>query len=874
MIEFDYRNKYSFQMMPCNSSHDSNALFIRRDAPSLVIDANLTLPWVKYVETIIAPTSITGGGTNISLAPVTSSILRIRSDQTPSREYGVGDVILIYVEFSNAVIVSDKVYLQVINLDRELYFDYYHNPSTAIFSFVVLPKESVPWLTYADEFALKGSSSCDIFDKEENFCAPQSLPKPSFIETEYFNKTNLKCQTGGFELSLLDYALACDSKQLSQAVDELTPQFLSVTTNTSAVKHLQFVVTEVYFGSETCAGTVFGIPLQRAGTIQTCPESLLGITSYSIPPSLLQSVSYCDDQGASWYYREIVDDVAALRVIMSSKCPNHFSTCQAADCSYTNGSRAIPSESTIVIPLFPVLANSITYFDCKIQNVGVALNGVSFRSANSSAACVDSVKVINSNSIDKCGGQADEYGEYVYPMAPVCLIEQLKTSSVQRAHSPQIGWALDGFPIYGNIGPETTIMASCSSQGLTEGGSTPCLDECNGYYALLPDVDNYVYRYYIPGEVGIGSCAKYIRNGGTCERLDDPCCTTAIPTTFTTLGCFKGCLNSDQYCFLGTRTGLVNNTSPELSFHPTVVYDGSSSSVQAQVNAYKIDPLLYYPSNTWDSVVDVRDSNRTLVFSSGTIVQVDVEFTEAVFVDGLPFLEFLFESNVFMLFYSNHVNEKTIKFVHELNASVSNGRLECTSQSRIDINGGRILRQANFLPILPVDLDLERLCCDGSQCTMSADILQSIPTVRKVFAQSGTIFSYPESIFIYVEFSQPVVVVGSVSLTLDLATLPNATYTHMSSSTTLALRYTVQASDYTSSLDYTSQHSLRVTSHGAYDGIFAYGKYVPIAANITLPRRGTITALPFTTFILCKCSVCKSTISTQCNCRFVHRCCR
>ncbi|CAM9714886.1 unnamed protein product, partial [Sphacelaria rigidula] len=52
----------------------------------------------------------------------------------------------------------------------------------------------------------------------------------------------------------------------------------------------------------------------------------------------------------------------------------------------------------------------------------------------------------------------------------------------------------DGFPVYGHLGPEGTSMLSCGTDGAHE---TYCLDECNGYEGLHPEIDNFVYRYYL-----------------------------------------------------------------------------------------------------------------------------------------------------------------------------------------------------------------------------------------------------------------------------------------------------------------------------------------------------------------------------------------
>jgi hypothetical protein len=97
------------------------------------------------------------------------------------------------------------------------------------------------------------------------------------------------------------------------------------------------------------------------------------------------------------------------------------------------------------------------------------------------------------NSFDYCSGHMNENREYHYHFPPSCLLAKMDNFS--DGHSPQIGWALDGFPIYGPYGPSGTAMRGCDNNG----AGSPCLDSCGGYEAELADVDNFKYRYYFAG---------------------------------------------------------------------------------------------------------------------------------------------------------------------------------------------------------------------------------------------------------------------------------------------------------------------------------------------------------------------------------------
>ena len=134
---------------------------------------------------------------------------------------------------------------------------------------------------------------------------------------------------------------------------------------------------------------------------------------------------------------------------------------------------------------------------------------------------------------DACGGHTSALGLYHYHIAPSCLLKQLaKTqvfSTVNVGHSPQIGWAIDGFPLYGPLGPKGIRMARCNS---SIANKVACLDACNGYYGALPGYDLFMYRYYMPGALSSGKCDfknKFIKgNDRLCNRLSGPCCVDEV----------------------------------------------------------------------------------------------------------------------------------------------------------------------------------------------------------------------------------------------------------------------------------------------------------------------------------------------------------
>ncbi|MDP4584249.1 MAG: YHYH protein [Verrucomicrobiales bacterium] len=116
-------------------------------------------------------------------------------------------------------------------------------------------------------------------------------------------------------------------------------------------------------------------------------------------------------------------------------------------------------------------------------------------------------------------------GIYHYHGIPTLLLKRLGADDV--SHSPQIGWAADGFPIYARIGysdprnPDAGVKTLVSSWQLKSGdrpaepdgpGGTHDgtfvqdytfvpgsgdLDECNGRFCITPEFPEGIYAYFL-----------------------------------------------------------------------------------------------------------------------------------------------------------------------------------------------------------------------------------------------------------------------------------------------------------------------------------------------------------------------------------------
>ncbi len=231
----------------------------------------------------------------------------------------------------------------------------------------------------------------------------------------------------------------------------------------------------------------------------------------------------CAADGGSSVYIETIDESGSVPVrrIQFSGCPNHESYCTGKpgrSCGDA-GKTSTLVEGTeqcdeVEVPANPKLKDSSPdpkELDCTMGTIAYALNGVGFFSGAVSyvrGGDCPQLDVSDSEaewiSFDCCTGHSTGDGLYHYHFPPSCLLAQAEAdapmgTTVANGHSPQIGWAQDGFPIYGPYGPEGVQIQNCGSAGAH---ATYCQDECGGLEMELDGVDSYKYRYYITGKVG------------------------------------------------------------------------------------------------------------------------------------------------------------------------------------------------------------------------------------------------------------------------------------------------------------------------------------------------------------------------------------
>ena len=164
-----------------------------------------------------------------------------------------------------------------------------------------------------------------------------------------------------------------------------------------------------------------------------------------------------------------------------------------------------------------------------LGHVGIWSNGVSIYNA-SDGMSYNSAGVWNRNayffegiSFDNCLGHAAQNGEYHHHVSPKCLYDAKDSSK----HSPIIGYAWDGFPIYGAYAysnldgtgkikrmttgyqlknlvtrangpnPDQTYPLGCFMEDHEYKAGSGDLDERNGRYCITPDYPNGIYAYFV-----------------------------------------------------------------------------------------------------------------------------------------------------------------------------------------------------------------------------------------------------------------------------------------------------------------------------------------------------------------------------------------
>lgn len=204
------------------------------------------------------------------------------------------------------------------------------------------------------------------------------------------------------------------------------------------------------------------------------------------------------------------------------------------------GNPNVPANQNFV---FKITRNPIKNTGAPIYtafgHIGVWTNGVSIfnpkdaMSYNNQNVWFQNAIVVEGPSFDGCLGHPAPNGEYHHHLNPTCLYND----SISTAHSPIIGFAFDGFPIYGAYGYADTTgsggikrmqssyrLRNITTRTTLPGGSTASFPGPNvsatyplGYYvedfeyvAGLGDLDEHNGRFCVTPEYPMGMYCYFV----------------------------------------------------------------------------------------------------------------------------------------------------------------------------------------------------------------------------------------------------------------------------------------------------------------------------------------------------------------------------
>ncbi|MEM8732661.1 MAG: YHYH protein [Planctomycetota bacterium] len=214
------------------------------------------------------------------------------------------------------------------------------------------------------------------------------------------------------------------------------------------------------------------------------------------------------------------------RVIQSNGVPSHQ---VGAFPNPGNPNRIRAQRYEYRVPAKPVVANEPTPLGGVF---GIAINGVPFdpgaaeffNGQMGSRWQYEPLAGAIALGIDVSHAHVQPNGAYHYHGLPTGLLDEVKLD--KNKHSPLIGWAADGFPIYAVYGyqdaknPESSVAALRSSyqlrSGKRPGGREPDgkydgtfvadyeyvegsgdLDQCNGRFTATPEFPEGTYAYFL-----------------------------------------------------------------------------------------------------------------------------------------------------------------------------------------------------------------------------------------------------------------------------------------------------------------------------------------------------------------------------------------
>ena len=238
------------------------------------------------------------------------------------------------------------------------------------------------------------------------------------------------------------------------------------------------------------------------------------------------------------------------------------------------------------------------------------------------------------------GGHPDGNGNYHYHATPIQLYTDPSTS-----HSPILGWAFDGYPIYGpfgysdslNAGPVTRMTSSWQLRSISDrttlpdgSPSNPAGPAINATFPLGTYWEDYEYV------AGAGTLDEY--NGRWCVTPEYPMGTYAYFITVDGAGepQFPYLMGLEYY-------GVIPNTNEIGGPAGTVVTMGDCSPMTGSVAKESLDDQIYpNPTNGTLNISGINGANYQIIDQLGRVVDAGIvnNFVEvSTLENGVYFLQ-------------------------------------------------------------------------------------------------------------------------------------------------------------------------------------------------------------------------------------------
>ena len=212
-------------------------------------------------------------------------------------------------------------------------------------------------------------------------------------------------------------------------------------------------------------------------------QSSVAVCGLSVAPSIVWAqADRCDQIRTSVEQAGFAKSVSVTcdggnAIVLSDTYPDHDMMTGIVG---TNEQVPVPAQYGALVRLEPELGNVPKTRDAALA---VAVNGVPIYDYTGGGEMSEAdlhhhqIKhdTLLTQQLDICGGHAGRGDDYHYHVKPTCMIETMENAGDDAI----IGWAFDGFPIYGDNNPDGSPIGDSA------------LDICNGQADSV-----YGYRYH------------------------------------------------------------------------------------------------------------------------------------------------------------------------------------------------------------------------------------------------------------------------------------------------------------------------------------------------------------------------------------------